>query len=135
MSQLDQQVRQRVEEFVEEITQLVKQEALESVAEALRAAGLSGAPSRGGRVAQRRGGGGVSGRGRGKGQKRTPEELEALTGNLLKEIKKQPGRRIEEIAESMETTTKELALPAKKLLEDKKIKTRGQKRATKYYPK
>jgi hypothetical protein len=32
----------------------------------------------------------------------------------------------------MRTTTKELALPARKLLEAKKIKTTGQKRATKY---
>lgn len=72
---------------------------------------------------------------RAKGAKRTPEELEALTKNLLSAIRKTPGQRIEEIARVMNVTTKDLQLPAIKLWEAKSIKTTGQKRATRYFPK
>lgn|SRR5690348_2318666 len=73
--------------------------------------------------------------GRAKGAKRTPEELEALTKSLLGAIKKGPGRRIEEIGREMGVPTKELALPVAKLFEAKSIKSTGQRRATKYFPK
>lgn len=41
---------------------------------------------------------------------------------------------MEQIAKTLGTTTKELALPAKKLIAEKKIKTKGERRATKYFP-
>lgn len=72
---------------------------------------------------------------RAKGAKRTPEELEALTKTLLGAIKKGPGRRIEEIGKELGVATKELALPVLKLFEAKSIKSTGQRRATKYFPK
>ena len=50
-------------------------------------------------------------------------------------IKRKPGQRIEQIAVELRTRTKELALPAKKLIAAKKIRTTGNRRATKYYPK
>jgi hypothetical protein len=64
-----------------------------------------------------------------KGQKRDPRELEMLTGRLGDYIRRHPGKRIEQIAEALGARTKELALPAKKLMEAKKISTKGQKRA------
>jgi hypothetical protein len=67
---------------------------------------------------------------RGKGGKRTPEELEALTKNVLSHIKRHPGQRVEQIAAALGTTTKELALPIIKL--GKALKTQGQRRGTKY---
>jgi hypothetical protein len=67
---------------------------------------------------------------RAKGAKRTPDELEALTNNVLAHIKKNPGQRVEQIAEALGTTTKELALPIIKL--GKALKTQGQRRGTKY---
>ena len=60
------------------------------------------------------------------------EELEALTAGLHKEIKRKGGRRIEQIAESMGVSTKELALPVKKLMAGKKLKTKGQRRGMTY---
>lgn len=74
-------------------------------------------------------------RGRAKGAKRSPDELEKLTGQLLAYIKGNAGQRIEQIADGMGTSTKELNLPAKKLLSTKAIKTKGHKRATQYFPK
>lgn len=70
-----------------------------------------------------------------KGAKRTPEELEALTAKTLAAIKKAPGKRVEELSEALGVGTKELALPILKLFEQKSIKTTGQRRGTKYFPK
>ena len=72
---------------------------------------------------------------RAKGAKRSPDELEKLTGQLLTYIKGNAGQRIEQIADGMGTSTKELNLPAKKLLSTKAIKTKGHKRATQYFPR
>jgi predicted transcriptional regulator len=58
-----------------------------------------------------------------------------LTTTLGNFIAKNPGKRIEEIAQGMGVTTKELALPAKKLHRGKDVSTRGTRRATKYFPK
>ena len=64
-----------------------------------------------------------------------PEELVLLTEQLYACIKGNSGRGIEIIAKSLNTTTKELTLPVRKLVVDKKIIARGQKRATRYYPR
>jgi hypothetical protein len=69
-------------------------------------------------------------RARTKGAKRTSEELEALTKNVLAYVKRNPGQRVEQIAAELGTTTKELALPIIKL--GKALKTQGQRRGTKY---
>jgi predicted transcriptional regulator len=57
-----------------------------------------------------------------------------LVGKLQAEIKAKPGLRMEQIAKALSSSTKELALPAKKLIAEKKIKTKGERRATKYFP-
>jgi hypothetical protein len=102
------------------------------------------APRRGRRgagavAAGRRGAGAIAkaprGGARAKGAKRSPDELEKLTGQLLTYIKGNAGQRIEQIADGMGTSTKELNLPAKKLLSTKAIKTKGHKRATQYFPR
>jgi hypothetical protein len=58
----------------------------------------------------------------------------ALVGQLLSAIKATPGQRMEQIAKGLKSSTQELALPAKKLIADKKVKTKGERRATKYFP-
>jgi hypothetical protein len=70
-----------------------------------------------------------------KGGKRTPEELEAMTKNLLAAIKKTPGQRIEQLATGLGASTKELALPTLKLFEAKAISSKGQRRGTTYFAK
>ncbi|HEY2408256.1 MAG TPA: hypothetical protein VGI10_19750 [Polyangiaceae bacterium] len=86
------------------------------------------------------GGGRVAGkksapRARAKGAKRTPEAIEAQTKNLLATIKKSPGSSIEQLSDFLKISTKDLALPVLKLWDSKSIKTTGQKRGTKYFPK
>lgn len=70
-----------------------------------------------------------------KGAKRTPEEIDAQTKTLLATIKKNPGLRIEEISKMIGISTKELALPVIKLFESKSISSKGNRRATRYFPK
>jgi len=127
-SPIDQQIRDRIEAFVAELDGLVRKAAVESVSQALG----DGAPARRGPRATRASATAPA-RGRRKGQKRDPMALEQLTQNLLAHITKNSGQRIEQIAKAMGTTTKELALPAKKLIADKKVRTKGQKRATAYF--
>lgn len=69
------------------------------------------------------------------GAKRSPDELNALTTALLRYVRQNPGQRIEQIAQGLEIATKELKLPAIKLIDDEQISTKGQKRATTYFPK
>jgi predicted transcriptional regulator len=57
----------------------------------------------------------------------------AMQGKVLGFIKSHPGLRIEEINRELGTTTKDLALPMRKLIAGKAIKTEGQRRATKYF--
>jgi DNA-binding NtrC family response regulator len=67
------------------------------------------------------------------GQKRSPDEIVKTTEKLLQYITKNTGQRIEEIAKGVGHSTKELTLPVKKLLNDKKIVAKGEKRATRYF--
>ena len=71
---------------------------------------------------------------RGKGEKRSPALIAKTTDALLAYVKSHAGQRIEQIAAGLKVTTKDLALPAKKLLSERKLKTKGQKRATQYFP-
>ena len=143
-SSVSDQVRARVESFVAELSDLIRRSAMETVSQAL--AGGEEAPRRGRRpgVPGRRPAAagvaapvskGVRGGARSKGAKRSPEELEELTTQLLNYVKSNAGQRIEQIADGMGTSTKELNLPAKKLLATKQLKTKGHKRATQYFPR
>jgi hypothetical protein len=69
------------------------------------------------------------------GEKRTPAELGQIVEQLLHYIRSNPNQGVEQIAKSLGTSTKELTLPIRKLLGDKRISSKGQKRATRYSPR
>lgn len=69
---------------------------------------------------------------RAKGARRSPEELEELTKNILAYVRKNAGQRAEQIAAGLGTSTKELVRPITKLLADKALKTQGVRRGTTY---
>jgi len=75
---------------------------------------------------------GLSGNGT-RGNKRSPEDLEHLSEAFVTYVAKHPGMRIEQINKEIGTTTKDLALPIRKLLAEKRIKAKGQKRSTTYF--
>ncbi len=136
MANINDTIRAALDAFVEDISNLIQQAALESVEQAL--AGASVIPGRRGRGAGRA----IAvpafaalGASRKKGAKRTAEELEQLIKQLHSYIAKNPGQRIEQIAQGLDISTKELNLPAKKLIAEKKLSTKGQKRATTYFAK
>jgi hypothetical protein len=138
-SDLDQQIRDRIETFVQDLSSLVRQSAVHAVASALgqgmptrRGQGWPRANGAQGLLSTGRGGLGRAGSRR-KGEKRAPEQLAALVDKLYAAIKGKTGQRIEEIAGTLGVTTKELTLPAKKLIAEKRVSTKGQKRATRYF--
>jgi DNA-binding NtrC family response regulator len=132
MSNTDSAIREAVESFVEELKGLIQRAALESVQAVLDGGGQS---LRRGAKPARAASSAVAPKGRRKGAKRLPEELEELVGKLHAHIVKNPGQRMETIGASLGLRTKELVLPAKKLLSEKKLTTKGQKRATTYFAK
>jgi hypothetical protein len=67
-----------------------------------------------------------------KGVKRDSAALDGLSQQFVAFVSKHPGLRIEQINQQLGTTTKNLALPIRKLIGDGTIKTSGQRRATTY---
>ena len=125
MSDPNQLIRDRIEEFVNQLSQLVRQTALESVQDALGEGGGRGR-GRAGRAALGRGA-------RRKGEKRSSDQIAETTKAVVSYVKKNPGQGVEAIAKGLGTATKELTLPIRKLVAEKQLKTKGQKRATKYF--
>jgi hypothetical protein len=127
MSSSEAALRDAVTAFVEQIRVLIQRETLDSVHALLN--GVA-APSRGGSRAL-----GPLARYRPKGMKRKPEELSALVRQLHAYVVKNPGQRIEQIGRGLGLGTRDLALPVKKLLRERKLSTKGVRRATKYFAK
>ena len=148
MDNVESQLKSRVDSFVAELSALVKKAALEAVANALKA-GEGSAPSVAKATGKKRGPAPAAPKAASKapkaaapapaaskrkaGQKRSPDEIAKTTDKLLQYIGKNSGQRIEEIAKGVGNSTKELTLPIKKLLNDKKISAKGEKRATRYF--
>lgn len=118
MSDTSSRVQSVIDRFVSELTAIAREEAAKIV--------LGGiAPSRSVRKAASNGTAG--------GGKRSAERLEALQTEILAFVKSHPGLRIEQINEQLGTSTKDLALPIRKLVTAKRLHVKGQRRATKYF--
>jgi len=123
MANLQSDMQRLVTDFVAQLTELWRRAAIDSLT------GLD-VGTRGA------GGGGAAlgrGRSRGRGAKRTAEELEKMQDSFLAFVAKHPGLRIEQINKQLGTTTKDLALPIRKLLADGALKAKGKKRSTQYF--
>lgn len=147
MSNVENEIRSHVDSFVSQLSALVRKAALEAVADALREgqpAAAAAAPRKAGRAkaapapveAKKAGRPARAAKpARKKGEKRSKEELAAMTQKVLEHIRGNGGHGVEQIAKDLGTTTKELTLPIRKLLVEKKITSKGEKRATKYFPR
>lgn len=129
MSDIEKNIRAKVQAFVEELSELVRQAALERVSEALG----TGAPAPSGR-GRRAPASEKKAAKRAKGQKRAPAEMERLLKTIASTIASQPGIRADQLAQEIGISTRDTSLPIKKLLADKVIAKKGQKRATQYFP-
>jgi len=154
MDNVDTLIKARVDSFVSELSELVKKAAVEAVTNSLKG-GAAAAPSVAKATGKKRGPAAApaapaapakapakapkaaapaaAASKRKAGQKRSPDEIVKTTEKLLSYIGKNSGQRIEEIAKGVGNSTKELTLPVKKLLNDKKIVAKGEKRATRYF--
>jgi hypothetical protein len=135
MSDLQNEMNRAVQGFVVQITELARRAAINTLESAFTgrpggstttpSAAVAASPAASGRVGRPRGG---------RGGKRTPEDLESLSGQFASFVKSNPGLRIEQINKELGTTTKDLALPIRKLIAEGMINTKGQKRSTTYFP-
>src|SRR5882724_6615784 len=129
MSDFQKEMNRAVEGFVAQIADLARRAALDTLESTF--GNRSGRASAGRAVVAAP----TAGRPRGtRGAKRTPEDLEALAGKLAGFVKTNPGLRIEQINAELGTTTKDLALPIRKLIGEGILATKGQKRSTMYFP-
>ena len=125
MANLQSDIQRLVDGFVAQVTELARRAAMETLENALGRGGKGGAG-----VAVRRG---RAARG-GRGAKRTSDELEKLQHDFLAFVHKNPGLRIEQINKELGSSTKDLALPIRKLVADGSLKVKGKKRSTTYFP-
>ena len=132
-SSVESQILARAAMLVQDLTALIRQSALDTVQDALAGQRV---PTSRGRTARTAAPAATRSAGRRpKGAKRDPADIQELTDKLATFIKKTPGQRIEQIGKALGIATKELALPVKKLIAAKSISTKGQKRATTYFPR
>ena len=133
MTDFQHDMNRTVQGFVTQITELARRAAITTLESA-----FNGRPSSNGAalVAPALASAGVARAGRargGRGAKRTAADLEALSEKFASFVKANPGLRIEQINKELGTTTKDLALPIRKLIADGVVSAKGQKRSTTYF--
>lgn len=133
MSDFENEMNRTVQGFVAKVSELARRAALETLesafgerparsparASAASAPVATASPS----VGRPRGG---------KGAKRTQADIDALAERVVSFVKSNPGLRIEQINKELGTTTKDLALPIRKLVGENYLSSKGQKRSTTY---
>ena len=133
MSDFQNEMNRVVQGFVAQITELARRAAIDTLESAFGgrsprggapAAAVALAATNFGRVGRPRGG---------RGAKRTSADLDALSERFASFVKANPGLRIEQINKQLGTTTKDLALPIRKLISEGVIAAKGQKRSTTYF--
>ena len=131
-------IQAHVESFVRDLTAMIRESALDTVRAAL---GETVTKKRGpGRPRTKRKAKGTTRNAttttrprKGKRIRRSSEDVEALASAVLAHVKANPGQGVTEIARALRRTSKDLKLPIQKLLADKKLKTKGERRGTKYF--
>lgn len=132
MSDFQNEMNRTVQGFVAQITELARRAALDTLESAFGARGVG----RNGSAALAAGLGLPRGVGRprgGRGAKRTAADLEELSQRFAAFVKANPGMRIEQINKELGTSTKDLALPIRKLISEGQITAKGKKRSTTYF--
>ena len=139
MSDFQNEMNRTVQGFVAQITELARRAAIDTLESAFGARSSGGGGRNGGgaasaAVALAAAGLGRVGRPRGgRGAKRTAADLEALSQRFAAYVKSNPGLRIEQINKELGTSTKDLALPIRKLISEGQISAKGKKRSTTYF--
>lgn len=115
---LQSNVQRLVDNFVAQVGELARRAAIDTLA------GAFGNAARGrGRI--------LNGT---RGTKRRSENHVQLSEMIVSFVTKNPGLRVEQINKQLGTTTKALQLPIRKLLASGALKSKGNRRATAYFP-
>lgn len=130
MSTINQAIINRVESFIQDLNELLREAAVQSIHEALELHELGARGGRGRRRGRAASALASSATGRGK---RTKEELDKLSARVRGYIEAHPGEGVEQIAKGLNSSSKELILPIRRLLASGQVSTSGHKRATKYF--
>jgi hypothetical protein len=120
-------IRTLVSDFTTQLEQTIRRMALEQVLEAL---GGGATPARRGSGRPRKT---AAARPAVKGGKRTSASLDEMQAALLAHVKSHPGQGAIEIADALKTDVGTMRLPMQKLLAERKVRTQGQRRGTKYF--
>ena len=134
MSDFQNEMNRTVQSFVAQITELARRAAIDTLESAFGGRAARSPAATATTTAATTPVVARAGRPRARGAKRSPEDLEALSEQLGSFVKANPGLRIEQINKQLGTTTKDLALPIRKLIAAGVISSKGQKRSTTYFP-
>ncbi|TAJ21109.1 MAG: DNA-binding protein [Planctomycetota bacterium] len=126
-------LRARVDAFVDDLNVLIREAALLAVHQALGVSGKRG-PGRPRGAAKASVGTARAAKGGGKRAKRDPKAVLAMADKVHAAVKAKPGQSVEQIGKALGAPTKALTLPIRKLIEAKRVKTKGQRRGTRYFP-
>ena len=129
MENVQMQMNHAVQQFVAHVTELARRAALETLESTFRGHMPTMARDTANAAATTK----VGARGT-RGAKRSQDDLHAMVEKAAAFIKANPGLRIEQINQALGTTTKQLALPMRKLLAEGRVSSKGQRRATMYFP-
>jgi hypothetical protein len=132
---IEKQIQERIEVFVAELSGLVREAALGAVQEVLGggAAPRRGRPRTTSKAPARRSAALRKPSKSGKRAKRSGNQVEAVAETILAHVKANAGTGVTDMGAALGMTPKEMRLPILKLLADKKLKTTGQRRGTKYH--
>ena len=141
MKKAESQIRAKVDAFVGDLTKLIQQAVLEAVTDSIGKGGrpaprparaAKAAPAPAAKRAAGRPAAKASAKSRKKGEKRSGEEIAMLMETVFSHVRSNPDQGVEAMAKALGMSTQDLNLPIRKLIADKRITAKGQKRATKY---
>ena len=147
MNSVNDELRNRINTFVNDLSALVRREALEEIASALaNDGGHSPARRAAPPVTSARAVPNVAVRKPGRPAKAAavaspaknqsvPASLAQLMARIHGYIKANPGHGVAPIATSLGTSNKDLRLPIRMLVDERKITSTGKTRGTRYFPK
>jgi len=125
MSDVHDRIEECIEAFAADMSEIVRRVAFDSVSRA-----LAGQPAIAPAATSASGRGGMQRN----GTKRTRDQIARTIIALENHLRATPGRRMEELSGDLGLSSRELALPLRRLVETGRVRAEGQKRATRYFP-
>lgn len=124
-------IARKLAQFTADLVELYRVALHDAVAQVVGAQGGRPAPTRGAPRQRRAAAPSKASRGR---VRRSADQIDALAARIEKHVASHPGASAIEIKQALGIAPNEWNRPIAKLIADKKLRTTGAKRATKYHP-